>query len=357
METFRGEGCCVSMGWIDILPLVLVGLFLVGLKSRGETTGINEDYLSLDTGNSLRGFFAMVVVLHHLAQRTEAGWLFQFFEHVGHLPVAAYFFLSGYGLQKSYMTSENYQKRFLRRRLPKILLPYAAVTFLYWLLSVIQGTPYSLQEIFTAILWGSPIVAFSWYIVCICCFYVAFSLFMRICKDNYRRMILCAGIWFVVYLAVCLLLGYGTWWYLTPHLLVFGMLWATCEARLVPAIKARYSRVTLLITGGFLVFFILKLIIGSGVAANILVMIFSVFFVVSMLLLTMKYRIKSRIFGFLGRISLDVYLLHGLFIMGLRWDGLYIEDDFLWSLAVLAGSLVSGLVFHKGIALLQKTKN
>ena len=89
---------------IDILPILLLFLCIFGAKITKPLSSINsKDYLSLATCKSYRGLFAIVVILHHLAQRTETGILFRIFTSMGSLAVAFFFFLSGYGLQKSYI--------------------------------------------------------------------------------------------------------------------------------------------------------------------------------------------------------------------------------------------------------------
>ncbi len=102
---------------IDLLPIVLLLLLLLLLKAKAvrPLSGFNEDYLSLDTGKALRGFFALVVVFHHLAQQTETGLLFHRFTHAGYLCVAVFFFLSGYGLQRSHMNSPRYSRVSIRQ--------------------------------------------------------------------------------------------------------------------------------------------------------------------------------------------------------------------------------------------------
>ena len=128
------------MEWADLLALLLLILPLVGMKPVCGTNRMNEEYLSLNTGKSLRGLFAIAIVLHHLSQEATrtGGYLFRHFAYTGYLYVAFFFFLSGYGLQKSYIASENYKNGFLQKRLPKILLPYAIVALLYWIKNIIN---------------------------------------------------------------------------------------------------------------------------------------------------------------------------------------------------------------------------
>ncbi|WP_173468755.1 acyltransferase family protein [Fibrobacter succinogenes] len=114
---------------IDILPILLLFLCIFGAKITKPLSSINsKDYLSLATCKSYRGLFAILVILLHLAQRTESGVLFRYFTFTGMLPVPFFFFLSGYGLQKSYIVkSDKYRNGFLLKRVPTVLIPYIII--------------------------------------------------------------------------------------------------------------------------------------------------------------------------------------------------------------------------------------
>ena len=334
------------MDWIDLLFVATLVLAVIGIRPIGRNNCMNEAYLSIDTGKNLRGFFAVVVVCHHLAQRVDAGFLFQQFNHVGHLCVAVYFFLSGYGLQRSHMASESYKKHFLQRRLPKILLPYVTVTALFWVENMLNGVVYSLTDILWAILTGSPIVSFSWYIISICCFYIAYWVFMHICEKNNPMMILCAGLWFVVYLAICMLLGYGGWWYNTPQLLILGIAWACYEKEIVNRLTIHYKKAVWITAAAFIVAFILKSIIPLTPFPLLFTMLTGIFFVALVMLLSLKATIGNPVLRFLGDISLETYLIHGLWIEATRSNMLYIKNDSLWAFVVVAGSVLSAFILH-----------
>lgn len=339
----------MRMAWIDLLAVFLLIISAIGMRPVQGDTFINKEYLSVGTGKVLRGFFALVVIFHHLALRVTVGSLFHVFTQAGYLAVAVYFFLSGYGLQKSHMASEDYSKRFLLKRLPKILSPYAVVTVLYWIANMCNGVVYSMGEIFAALQNGTPIVSFSWYINCICCFYVAYWLFMSMCRKHYFGMILCACLWLAAYIVVCRYLGRSKWWYNTPQLLILGMIWAVYEQKILRIIKKYYFAAVSVTATALIAADIAKHTLETHAAFPSLTMLTAVFFVLLILLLSMKVTLTSRILSFLGKISMELYLIHGLWINVLRSELLYIQDDSLWAFAVVGSSIVSALILHQAM--------
>lgn len=343
--------CVVVLDFIDLFPLLLLALFLPGIKPLRKKGEMNENYLSLQTGNVLKGLFAVVVVFHHLSQETTGGLLLPQFGYVGYLAVSVFFFLSGYGLQKSNMASVHYKDRFLQKRLPKILLPYLAMTLLYWLYIAVGGTVYSVASVLRAIGKGDPIVSYSWYVICICYFYVAFWLFMLICGKWPGLMVLCTGIWCAAYAIICKQLNYGSWWFNSSHLLVLGVFWAAFEPQILCFVKKHYSLLLPLAV-------LISLITFAASAENMinlpLVMASAVAFVLSVLLLLLKIDLRSCIFSFLGKISLEIYLLHGFLMLILRSYIFYIENEFLWCVGVIVGSVLSAWIMHWFFSVIMK---
>ena len=332
---------------IDLLPLILLTVFIFGakpVKARGE---LNTNYLSLETGNCLRGFFALTVVLHHISIRTESGLLLRLFAFAGLPAVSVFFFLSGYGLQKSYMKHEDYKKHFLKRRLSKIIIPYIFVTLLFWGVYALGQKPYSFKDVVYAFLQGNPIVLFSWYIVSISSFYIFYWLFMLICKRNYNLMLLYASIWYILYIIVCTKLGYGEWWYNASHPLIFGMFWAIYEPKILPTIKKYYRVILCFVTFGFGFLSICRGIINDWLVSLIFAMGSIVFFVFLLILFTAKVKIGNPFMNYLGNISLEIYLVQGLFMVGTRSDVVFINNDFIWGVIVFFGSILLGALLHK----------
>ena len=340
----------MKIGVIDALPIALLALFVFGMKPVVPLTSFNSNYNSIITGKNLRGLLAITVIFHHLALRTTGGILFHQFTRVGFLAVAMFFFFSGYGLQKSYIASREYRKHFLLHRIPPVLFPYVIVTALFWIMYAIGGRFLSVQEIILAIINGSPIVSFSWYIINILIFYIVFWFLMILFGSNYNGMIVGACVWYVLYAVFCIKIGYASWWYNASQLLIVGMFWATYEGKIEYFVKKHYRVLAPLVWVTFLALFLfrdsLANYIGIKELSLILIMMCAVFFVLTVLFFTMKFEIGNPVLAFLGKNSLEIYLVQGLFITGLRNNTIYIQNEALWSLVTVLGSVALGAVLH-----------
>lgn len=201
---------------VDLLILLLLAACLYPLQlTRPLGRGIRTDYLSVESGRSLRGALSLGILLHHLGQQKMGRILLPLFSKIGYLLVAVFFFLSGYGLMKQHMAKESYRRSFFARRLPAILLPYALATVLYGLLYAALGEPWSIRQILRGLVDGSPMVSASWYILAILFFYCAFGCLMWLFGRRFAWMIPGGAVFLAGYLLLCVKLDYGYWWYNT----------------------------------------------------------------------------------------------------------------------------------------------
>lgn len=330
---------------VDIYPIALVVLFLYKIRPIKCKTEMNLDYLSREATCVYKGLLAVVIVLHHLSQKTLSGVWFREFSKIGYLAAALYFFFSGYGLQKSYLQKGNeYSHRFLLKRIPAVLFPYIIVSVLYWLMYVVSGNVFSVKDLLTDILNGNPMVLYSWYIIVILIFYIVFWVLMLICGEKRLLMILGACIWYVIHVMICRRLGFGSWWYNTSHVILLGMIWGCYEEGIFKVIKKHYWK---LLTLSWVVFVTIFWKAGLWIrllnfrdAELIVAMITATIFVFAALLLVLKLRIGNKISKLLGKISLEIYLTQGLFIICLRNSFIYIQNEFWWIFFVLMGTFV-----------------
>lgn len=124
--------------------LTVLTLLLLFWRAR-IVSGLNEEYLSIETSQGLKGIFSLGVVLHHLAQNTKSAVFFSFIASVGPFIVSIFFFISGYGLQKKHLSDRNYGKNFLYKRIPALFIPYLLIAVVYWCINAANGNIYSLS--------------------------------------------------------------------------------------------------------------------------------------------------------------------------------------------------------------------
>lgn len=129
----------------------------------------------LKTCNSIREILALMILFHHIAQKATAGNYFPEFKYLGFIPVSLFFFFSGYGLMKKYMSDQDYSKGFIKKRIPTLLIPYIIVILLYWIMYACYGHFYTFAEMCEILSRGYIIASASWYIVDIIILY--FQLF------------------------------------------------------------------------------------------------------------------------------------------------------------------------------------
>ena len=332
-----------------LLLLVPVALCLWGLK---WTRGLNEACLSREGTDALRGVLALGIVFVHIAQYCPGGWVFSQVEKLGYLLVAGFFFLSGYCLQKQYLTQKNYRKAFLRKRMLGVLVPYLVITAVYWSYYNLLGAHYSLWDVLKLFAQGRPIVSFSWYIPGVLTFYLVFWGLMRLCKANYFAMVLGGVAWFAVYCILCLVLGFGQWWYISAFPVVLGMAWAVYGKAIENSLKKWYWVALVLVLAGFAVAIIWEDSLSAGTVNTVLKVCTATLFVVGMVLLLYKLRLGNPVLRSLGRISMEIYLMQGMALMVLRSRWIYVENDILYGALVLVLTVVFAAVVHialKGI--------
>lgn len=139
------------------------------------------NYLSKRNTDCLKGLLAVSVVLHHFAQVADVRLklLTYMFEPFGILSVAAFFFLSGYGLMLSVdKKGDAYIRSFPRTR----ILPYYIVCILLVILSVAncmitKNEVITLRLILQSVTFGpDTIVSKGWYLQVSLLSYIGFYL-------------------------------------------------------------------------------------------------------------------------------------------------------------------------------------
>ena len=333
---------------MDLIVLTFCILMIYGIRINKE--GYYSDCYSKEYWNCLKGVFAIAIILHHLSQKITDGFLFRQFQEVGFLCVAAFFFISGYGLMKQYrVNQERYLKHFFRNRIMVILLQYVVISIAYWLIRSVLGDRRSIKEFVLSFLNGTPITPYSWYIIEILMLYVIFYLACIFSKGSYRKLIAQIGICLILFTIVSHAVGYYFYWYNTWGTFILGIVVASLQEKptRIDQINYRYQICSLGLIFIILYVTAIHLKSASVVVQVLLYQVTSISFVGFLLLISKKVQVHNHSLKWLGERSFELYMLQGLPLLLFRSNLIYIENDFLFGILTLFTTIFLSYPYHE----------
>lgn len=267
----------------------------------------------------LRGLLAIMIILHHLALYYKFDECIgsihvspiYYFKEMGLPLVAAFFFITGYGLSKSLQAKGfDYLSGFLKRRLGKVLPEFLIFTVLVLLISDVAGLV-SLSEAAHNMAKGSPPLRFSWFIYAIVYVYIAFYMAALASHADGLRTGLLLSLLIVPYLAATIVLGWGCQWYRSIPAVSIGFFVALYERKITELLSRRYVLLCLAVCTFVCVFIMDRMLCSRLISA--------IMFAVAVYVCMRLYRIKPYpILILLGEVSLYIYLVHGTILQVVR---------------------------------------
>lgn len=197
------------------VAILFVTLFVWGRSNKLlKKNEFNEDFLSLDTMKSLRGFAALGVILHHISQQQtfqQEGILLPFV-NAGAYFVAIFFFCSGYGLLKSYDAKPDYLKGFIKKRIVKsIVLPFYVDVLVYAALYALFKIHLEKEQWITNIAGITMMNQYAWFPIVLAILYLVFFLTFRFVRN--RKACFAIIFAFIILMGVgCMIEGHYAWW-------------------------------------------------------------------------------------------------------------------------------------------------
>lgn len=364
---------------------VMLAILLIGSKFSRKNEW-NEDFMSLEQSKYIQGYFAICIMLHHIGQETCASWQtyplipgLEFFVPIGHLLVAVFFMYSGFGLYKSYKAKNEYLNGFLRKRALPVLLAFLYSNWIFFIARIVMKEKMNGWKIFCYITgFGLPNI-YAWFALILPLFYLIFYISFKVFKTDRARLTgVIVGV--TIYTTIGTFIDHndywmqGEWWYNCVHLFWIGMLFAKYETKLTEHLKKHYSIYTVLAWVGTFLYYIVSefcmagfsyygennhslsrlTIVGNRWICLWSQMLLCVCFVAVVLLLNMKIKFGNKLLGFMGGITLEFYLIHGLFLefFSYKFCGIVpsitrIKNVALLIVIVFALSIPASLLFKK----------
>ena len=338
---------------MDIFILLLISLFVYLIP------GTDVDYLSNKSTKSLKGLLALLIIFHHISQKITTGENFSNFEYMGRYVVALFFFLSGYGLYFQYSNNATYMENFLKKRLVRIFIPFFVFIVIYVIYRATLGEVVNVDFFLSFWKDHSNIIYNGWFINSIIVLYVIFyvSFVNKDSKISEYKLVFLT----LVYIFWKAYQDHGDWEYVSIMAFLLGVFWMKNRVYIDKFLEKNYF--IFLVSFSILMYVfrhyevIMKNIgitnkyVYYGIVGNICTMVFVVYF----LLLINKLNFSNKYLGFLGDISFEMYMIHGLVM---HYLGKFFVssgvNDVLYTIVVLFVSIVFAYYIKKLIIIIEK---
>ncbi len=304
---------------------------------------MNENnYMSKEYTNCVRGIFAILVVVHHIYQKS--GFLFGTFMEtilraLGYLCVAMFFFYSGYGLMLS-SRKENYLNSFFKKRFAPLYIFYVIVVILYTLWTLLVDGVIPFKRVGQSFLFGGTIITNGWYMQTTFVSYILYFFCFKIFKSPQAK-IGAFGITIIAYCAICALCGLENYWFQTIPCMVLGMVFCYKKGAIDEILKNHKWLILILSAVLYVGCFALSALTNGFILFNVLyTLIFVCFAVTLSYILRNTSIIYNKFFGVCGNYSLEIYLAHGFFIRLIK----YMPNIFLYIAVVFGGTFVVSIL-------------
>lgn len=327
-------------------PIAL--LFISLYQCENSKKDFSDKIWSHNQAKMIEAIACIGVILHHVTQRVTSYGVFYkgpitVFNSIGFLFTSLFFFFSGYGLITSVINKPNYLDNFLLHRLSTILIPFFVSNIIY-VVAFRFYVPMSSDDILRSVFGLVLLNGNGWYIVEIFILYIIFYILFKTIKNkNIAIILLCTSAIVIImigaksghdYTDIGDLWFKGEWWFNSTIVFNMGILFARFKDRIVAFLKKRYSIFLSVTAVLFPILFVIEEKINhrygyyqsaikiSGVNCILVTLIaqstLAVIFTFLILLINMKITFNSVILKFISSISVELFLIHGIFVRGIE---------------------------------------
>lgn len=295
--------------------------------------------ISKEKSLSVRGLMAIAVIIHHAYQY---GPLFKdniitsvILQSLGYLAVSVFFFLSGYGLTKSYCDRNGGGKLLVFNKVIPIFILNALLVIAYYLCQSYFGLSFRSGDVICSFFVGKTITHLGWFIQVYMILVLFLSVGLMVNKKYLTPTLLTMT---TIYIAICILCRLGSYWYETVFCFGIGSLFARELKNWTPTQKMKKRIVAILCMLFFVASAHLPII---SIISKILT---SILFPIA-ILSSFPLRIsQSNCLQSIGRRSLELYIMQEVPIILL--SRYHCFDKYSFYLFFFIATLVCGYMAH-----------
>ncbi len=243
---------------------------------------------------------------------------------------------------QGYKKKKNYMHSFLKKRAIKVLIPFLVANIIYGIVKSIMGQHFTVKDILLGMLGQCTIVENSWYPIAAMIMYGAFYLAVRVFAK--RKIAICTIFIIIITMIEALIFYEKSWWYISNFAFVVGMIISMYDERFdcwkIYVLSSIVGYIIISITDKY----------GSELGMSWLYVALPNLKSALLALLVVAIAFKLRrganlIATYLGEISYELYLLHGLCIFVLV-GSFKSTPLMLFFILVLGISILGAEIFH-----------
>ena len=302
--------------------IIFLGLLALICLYKMKFSSFHEDYMGKDQTGAIKGIFAVIIFCSHIRGYVELdsnlldkGYVY-ILGYLGQLMVTLFFFYSGYGVLKSYIAKDNYSKNFAKNRILKTLLHFDIAVFCYLVLALILKSNYSWYEYLLSFTGWTTLGNSNWFIFVMLALYLitalSFILANRFSKSKGIILSSSVAVLSVILIIVLILTGKDMNWSDTLLCYPAGMLFATYEDKINAFLNKKKIYGYGAIICSFALFGISYLFIRRILPHVIAYNLTSIFFSLTIALITTKIKVDNAILRWLGKYSFFIYIFQRL---------------------------------------------
>ena len=261
----------------------------------------HKDYLSKEITTAVNGVFVILVFLRHFTQYVKFSdspidrLFLDFNTALGQLLVTTFLFYSGYGIICSIKAKgESYVNTIPRKRISSVWLHFAIAVGLFLITDVIIGKEYQLKTILLAFTGWSSIGNSNWYIFAVLFLYLFVFISYKICKKNMFFGLVLTSAMILIWVFVMMRMKRPSYTYNTLVCYPLGMLYALFKPQIEKIVMKNDIIYSTVLAAAFISMLLMYKHRNGGFIEH---SIWSIIFIVLVLLVTMKVRLSN---GFLN---------------------------------------------------------
>lgn len=333
---------------MTIIFLLIFLLLILSCRIKKEN---NEEYLSKDYTNAIKGFFMFFVFIRHFIQYnlpidnkyTDSIGIFLDAKG-GQLLVTMFLFYSGYGIMESFKKKgQNYIKSIPKNRILKTLINFDAAVIIYMILSLcLTSGSFSIKKLLLALIGWDNFGNSNWYIFCILALYFISYISLKSFSGNKAVISMTAG---TLLFTFVLSFYKSPYWYNTAFCYVLGCAYSANKEKIEEWLneKELVSFIYL-----FLIF-----IIGYNQKGNIIwYHIHTLAFVLMMIIITRKVRIKNKLLSWMGQNLFPLYIFQRLPMIILNNIDFMRDNPYILFVCAIVATFLIAVIYNRIIKLI-----